>query len=177
MAQKLPVLRVNALGRPVCDDCGYAPPQHTEDCSHPTLDVGDPVAVEAFLEETELHCRQCGGTYDEHVIPPAYRTAVAEGRVSPDRIGRTCASLKTVWDPPPGPLELVAEAALADPGELDEPALCPCGKGYQWHSLEHKLDADHAASVYDELLRAGICRVCGKPARPRDAAPGWEHGR
>lgn len=68
--------------------------------------------------------------------------------------------------------EDVRLAADADPGELEEPALCPCGKGYVGHA-DHGLvvqvlavDPPHVATF--TARPDGTCTACGRPEADHD---------
>jgi len=60
----------------------------------------------------------------------------------------------------------------ADPGELDEPALCPCGQGYVGHA-DHGLvvqvlevEPPHVATF--TARPDGTCSACGRPEADHD---------
>lgn len=74
--------------------------------------------------------------------------------------------------------EQVRQAADADPGELDEPALCPCGAGYVGHA-DHGLVVQvvaveppqgTVAVLHAFLLSGEPCRVACEPRMAAEIA-------
>ena len=75
-------------------------------------------------------------------------------------------------------IENVAMAADADPGELNEPALCPCGQGYIGHAdhglvvqvLEVEPPQGTVALLHAVTLPGEPCRVACEPRMAADIA-------
>ena len=78
--------------------------------------------------------------------------------------------------------ENVRAAADADPGELNEPALCPCGQGYIGHAdhgfvvqvLEVEPPQGTVALLHAVTLPGEPCRVACEPRYAARRSPnGW----